>query len=168
MKKALIIIFCTGILLAYSVSVSHAQIFELCYPGNAFTPSINSTDYHKHFEGYIYLNGPSQLNCPVNFPPSANGKKVSRLSVTYMDNAGGGYVKVALYKLDRWSGDAVLVGSLESSSTGYSPRIFNMNLSKSKLKAKGIDNNRYAWYLYGFMSGFGDHLRIYQVTIRYE
>jgi hypothetical protein len=168
MKKVLSLIFGIGIFFVFLTSFSYAQFYELCYPGNAFTPSSNSVEYHKHIDGYLYLNGPHQFNYPVIFPASANGKKVSRLSVTYLDNVAGGYIRVALYKLDRWSGDATEVGILSSSSTGSSPFIFDMNLPKGQMKTRGIDNNRYAWYLYGYMSGFGENLRLYQVTVRYQ
>ena len=168
MKKVLFLIFGIGILLAFLTSFSYAQFYELCYPGNAFTPSSNRVEYQKHADGYFYLDGPHQFSCPVIFPAGANGKKVIRLSVTYLDNVSGGYIRVSLHKLDRWSGDATEVGSLSSSSTGFSPFIFNMNLPKGQMKARGIDNNRYAWYLNGYMRGFSDRLRLYQVTVRYE
>ena len=167
MKKVLTLIVGLGILL-FLTTPSYSQLYELSYPGNAFTPSTNTAGYTKHSEGSIYLDGAHQMNCTVNFPASANGMQVARISLTYVDNdSGGGYVGVTLYKLDRWSGNATVVGSLYSSGSGASPDIRYLNIPKSMLAARGIDNNRYSWYLYGYSTG-GVNQRIFQVTIRYE
>ena len=168
MKKVLHLVFGVGILAMFLTTPAFSQISEISVPGCAFTPSTNIVDYTKWFQGYIYVGSPSQLNCPVYFPESANGKQVTRLSFTFLDNNVGGTVSVSLYKLDRWSGQATPIGRISSNEAGASPDIMYRNIPKSYMSARGIDNNRYAWYLYGYMSDGGDSLRIYQVTIRYE
>jgi hypothetical protein len=168
MKKALTLIIGLGILLIFLTTPTYSQTYEICYPGNAFTPNSNNVDYSKDSEGYIFVAVSHQMNCTVNFPSSANGKQVTRISLSYLNNkSGGGNVGVTLYKLDRWSGTATEVGSLFSGFVDPSPNIKYLNSPKSMMTARGIDNNRYSWYLNGYSSG-GSDLRIYQITIRYE
>jgi hypothetical protein len=167
MKKSLALIIGLGILLIFLTLTAYSQIYEICYPGNAFTPNSNNVEFTKHSEGYIFLLGSHQMNCTVNFPASSNGMQITRISLAYLDNTSGGYVGTGLYKLDRWSGKATLVGTLYSELSEASPDIKRLNLPKNQLKARGINNNRYAWYLHGYSSG-GENLRLYYVTIRYE
>jgi hypothetical protein len=84
--------------------------------------------------------------CAVNFPDSANGMKVSRMSVTFMDNNGSADLEILLYKMNRWTGNISIVAFLSSSSKTDSSSIQFMNVPKIGMYAHGIDNNRYSWF----------------------
>lgn len=156
-----------GVLL---VTVTQAQSYEINFTGIDFDGHNQNVDYYYPTAGgYVYQpTSIGNLYAPVHFPVSASGLRVSRFSVTYYDFNAAGYVRVELYKKDRWNGGTTLVAQLQSSAAGNSSSIQFMNLPKSQMTATGIDNNRYAWFMLLYFSDNGSSLRLHQVTIRYE
>ena len=113
-------------------------------------------------EGYLYHD--------VNFPPSANGMNVSRLSMTfYLYGVPDQWhtMSANLYKIDRWTGYAYRVASVGGGIWSYSEQVQTKSIPKSQMQATRIDNHRYAWFLKGYF-GAPRLTRIYMVVIRYE
>jgi len=172
MKKRLFLFLGIGAFLILSSTFGVAD--ELSFNGIHFTPAFSHYDVAKSLSGYVYQDGASGgwMSAPVVFPNSASGMNVTRLSVTYWDNDPLYYLRVRLYKTDRWSGSSTMVADLESGAGEASASISYMNMPKSQMTAYGIDNNRYAWYLYFWRSdsdgSAGTDMRLNHVTIRYE
>jgi len=149
-------------------SSTFAQFYEISIPGNTFLPHDHTEQWARAYQGFLTMNGEAGAYiAPVIFPDSASGLRVSRLSVTYTDNCSG-YLTVYLYKRDRWVGwSGIQVASIQS--TGASAATRFMNVPGSLMAAYGINNNRYAWYLYAiFSSGTPFDLELAHITIRYQ
>ena len=156
-----------GVLILVFTSFSMAQRYHLTYAAGHF--SGDSSDVYSNF-GYSLSNSGlrSWLFAPVVFPDSANGMQVTRLSYSLLDNSVTGYIAVSLEKVDRWTGIATTVGFLASDYSGASNSIAYLNKPKSSMNGRGIDNNRWAWYLMAYFSEGDTPLNLYHVTIRYE
>jgi hypothetical protein len=162
-------IFAIGFVLAAS---SQAQFHEISYPGAAFQGQSEHEDYDI-YNGYLSKDQPGKCYCAVNFPDSANGMKVSRLSVTFMDYNSDSYLEIYLTKMDRWTGNITTVAVLSTYGKPHTTAIQYVNLPKSGMKAQGIDNNRYSWYLFcNFINSLitqpVSDIRLYSSIIRYE
>jgi len=160
MKKLFFIVLGVGIILILS-QPSFAQ-YELSFTGNSFNSPNNAQSIDKHYTGWVSTYG--QLHCQLNFPHWVSGYNVSRISATYYDNSLS-YLGVGLYKVDRWSGSSTYVCYM--TSEGAVDGIRYMNLPKSQMTAYGLDNNRYAWYIYAY-SGSETNIRLHSVTVRWE
>ena len=165
MKKNLFIIIGIGIIL---VTSGLAQFHEITYPGAAFYGRSPLTVYY--IDGYLHMGEEGTCYSAVNFPDSANGMKVSRISMIFMDNNNQAEIRLQLLKLDRWTGVSTEVAHLYSYLKPNSSSIQYMNLPKSGMRAQGIDNNRYSWYLRAMFDTDASvlNLRLYSVIIRYE
>ena len=170
MKKRLFLILGIGALLILSSTFSVSD--ELSFCGIHFTHSQSNYEHDQDLNGSIHQEGSAGwMTAALVFPNSATGMQVSRFSVTYVDNTATEYVRARLYKTDRWTGTSTKVAELESGVAEASTSIQYMNIPKSQMTAYGIDNNRYAWFLYLWFSdqsGAGTDLRLHHVTVRYE
>ena len=163
MKRIITLIF---FVLIFSSGIIFGQVYELSFTGSSFI-GINESEDYAHSWGWVWKTSTDgYLDCPVQFPPSANGMNVSRLSISCLDNSSVQAVKVRLYKVDRWTATETGVAWVESA--GVSPAIQFRNQPKSQMKATGIDSNRYAWILSAEFSSTNSLVRLYTVTIRYE
>jgi hypothetical protein len=169
MKRNLSLSLGMVVLLLLFSNLGLAQSYHLSYSGNVFNGNEPSRDYFKAANGYLYMpSGNGTHVAQVNFPDSATGLGVSRLSVSFLDNNNTAYLSLTLSKVDRWSGTWTAVGSVTTNGLGVSSAIRYLNIPKSALTGRGIDNNRYAFYLVVYFSGSGNTLRFYQATVRYE
>jgi len=169
MKKITLLGTSLLLLLFLFSSYGQAQTYHLSFSGNVFNGNEPSRDFFKAANGYLYMpSGNGTHVAQVNFPDSANGMGVSRLSVSYLDNNSSDYLLVHLSKVDRWNGTWTQVASVSSNGLLNSTDIRYLNIPKSQMTGRGIDNNRYAWYLVVYFSGSGNTLRLYNVTVRYE
>lgn len=168
MKNKPSLIFRVGILVLVLTSFGIAQRHHLTFTGANFNG--DSTDEYLNSGNSVSVQTTSHaLLAPVSFPDSANGMQVTRLSCTVWDNSVSGRILVSLLKVDRWTGSAHRVGKLETGLTQASNSLQYLNLPKSQMMARGIDNNRWAWYLEVYFSeGYPTLLQLYHVTIRYE
>jgi len=168
MKKSLLVLFGTGLLLLVLSSNGLAQSYELSFSANGFTGRSESEDYFNNY-GTIHKNTTvGWLICQVNFPASAEGMNVSRLSVSFVDNTNTGQLQVQLIKVDRWTGSAFTVADVSSGVSQASASIRFMNQPKSQMSATGITNNRWAWAIWANFGDSGSKLGLHSVTIRYE
>ena len=157
--------------LVLSASLSFAQVENLIIPytaffANAMLPASSSGD---DWDSSIpYLNRPDSagdLHAPIYFPPSADGKKIWRLGVRYYDNAAE-VLRVRLYKTDFLNGKTTEVAQWTSSGdasfqrTGY--------LRYWAMSGRGIDSNRYSWWVNVYFQNNGLDLRLYSIRIEYE
>jgi len=163
MKKVFFIALGVGMILLISSQPSFAQFYELSFTGNSFNPRLYSQQFDRHYDGYI-TSQQGQLSCQLNFPWWATGYNISRLSATFYDNSAN-YLRVAIVKVDRWTGNDTQVATVQS--TGAVNAIRYMNVPKSSMSAYGIDNNRYAFFIYLYFAGSSD-LRLHEVTVRWE
>ena len=170
MKKRLSLIIGIGAFLILFSTFNVAD--EISFNGCHFSHAQDEYEHDRDIDGSIHQNDSAGwMTAPIVFPDSATGMNVTRLSVTYRDNTASAYVRVRLYKTDRWSGLATEVAELESGVAEASTGVQYMNIPKSQMTGYGIDNNRYAWYLYCWFSdqaGAGVNLKLHQVTVRYE
>ena len=156
-----------GVLILVFTSFSMAQRHHLTYTGAHF--SGDSTGEHRNNGNWVSSNSASHvLYAPVSFPDSANGMQVTRLSCTLVDTSTSGRIGVTLVKVDRWTGYAINVCYLTSSLAFSSSSVQYLNVPKSQMTGRGIDNNRWAWYLMAYFSEGDTPLNLYHVTIRYE
>lgn len=161
-------IFAMAALILVFTSSSFAQQHHITYTGTGFIGWFDTEDF-QHLSGAVYKpTNPGWVDCQVNFPDSANGMQATRMSITYEDNSATGYLRVHLRKKDRWSGAFFEVAIINTGTTSASPSIRYLNIPKSQMSARGIDNNRYAWYLAVYFNEGGTSMRLHQVTIRYE
>jgi len=166
MKKTLLLLFGMGFLLLALSSVSLAQFYELSFSGTAFKGRFGSGDYGCNYNAIYRSTISGWLICPVNFPASAGGMNVSRLSVSFNDNSSSGELQVQLIKIDRWNGTHFIVADVSSGVVYASSSVSYMNQSKSLMSATGIDNNRWAWAIWAH---FDDTIiGLHSVTIRYQ
>ena len=172
MKKTLLVLFGMGFLLLALSSESLAQSYELSFSGTSFTGRSETENYFKNYGEIFKISSAGWLVCQVNFPASAGGMKVSRLSATFLDNTNLGELQVQLVKIDRWTGNSFIVGNVSSGLSQASASVSYMNQSRSLMSGVGIDNNRWAWAIWALFSETGgggrDVLRLHSVTIRYE
>jgi hypothetical protein len=109
----------------------------------------------------------TELTAGVNFPDSADGMKVQRVSISVIDNSAGSF-SVVLQKVDRWSGTVTWVAELTTAGLSSSGSVQYVNIPKSLMTAPGIDSDRYAWYVMVFFDSAGStNLYLKSVTIRY-
>jgi hypothetical protein len=156
-----------GILILVLTSFGMAQLHHLTFTGAHFNGGT-AVEYANsgHFVGKLNTGG--SLYAPISFPDSANGMQVTRLSYSAWDGSATGQITLFLVKVDRWTGNSTNVAS---NSTGIAAAVNSvqyLNLPKSQMGAKGIDNNRWAWYLRVYFSEGDTALYLYHVTIRYE
>ena len=165
MKKSLFFVVGIGAMLILFSSFSAAD--ELSFNGCHFSHAHDDYEHNRDINGNIHQDtSVGWMTAPLVFPAAATGMQVTRLSVTFYDNSAG-YVRVRLYKTDRWTGTSTEVGEL--TSTGTSTSVRYMNMPKNQMTGYGIDNNRYAWFIYCYFSAAdGTSLRLHQVTVRYE
>jgi hypothetical protein len=168
MRKTLNAIFGAMILLFLFASTGMAQRHHLNYTAAHFSGD-SSDNFLRTGDDIANLGtGMAWFDGAVNFPDSANGMQVTRLSCTLVDNSATGYLQVQLYKVDRWSGLSTLVGYLTTSAAFTSSSVIYLNIPKSQMNARGIDNNRWAWYLTAYFSEGNTVMGLSHVTISYE
>lgn len=169
MKRNLSLSLGMVVFLLLLCNLGQAQTYHLSFSGNVFNGNEPSRDYFKAANGYLYMpSGNGTHLVQVNFPDSATGLGVSRLSVSFLDNNPSAYLLVHLSKVDRWSGTWTQVGSVTTNGLAQSSAVRYLNIPRSAMTGRGIDNSRYAWYLVVYFSGSGNTLRLYNVTVRYE
>jgi len=168
MRKTLNVFFGVVFLLLVFTSQGLTQRHHLTFTGAHF--SGDSLDnFFRTGDGIANISsGEAWFDAPVNFPDSANGMQVTRLSCTILDNSITGFLQVQLYKVDRWSGLPVDVSYLSTNAPFAANSVIYMNIPKNQMKARGIDNNRWAWYLTAYFSEGKTALGVSHVTIRYE
>ena len=170
MKKGLFLIVGIGAMLILFSSFSMSD--EISFNGCHFSHAEDQYEHDRDIDGSIHQDTSSGwMTAPMVFPDSATGMNVTRFSVTYVDNTASAYVRVRLYKTDRWTGTSTEVAELESGVAEAAAGVQYMNMPKSQMTGFGIDNNRYAWYLYLWFSdgtGASHDLKLHQVTVRYE
>jgi hypothetical protein len=167
MKKSLILFLGLGILLCLMATTGFAQQYHLMYSGNHFRGYDFDDDWNG-FSGGIYgMTAGTELTTGVNFPDSADGMQVQRVSISVIDNSTGNF-RVALQKVDRWSGTVTWVAELTTAGLSSSSSVQYVNIPKSLMTAPGIDSDRYAWYIMVFFDSQGSvDLYLKTVTIRY-
>jgi hypothetical protein len=84
------------------------------------------------------------------------------------DSSVSGELTVVLGKVDRWTANTSYVASKSTGITAAVSSLQYMNLPKSQMVARGIDNNRWAWFLRVDFSEGNTSLYLHHVTIRYE
>ena len=170
MKKRLFLILGIGAMLILFSSFSAAD--ELSFNGCHFSHAHDDYEHNRDLNGSIHQDTDrGWMTAPMFFPDSATGMNVTRFSVTYVDNTASAYIRVSLYKVDRWTGTSTQVARLESGTAEASAGVQYMNMPKSQMTAFGIDNNRFSWFLYCWNSdadGAGTDLSLHHITVRYE
>ena len=167
MKKAISIFLGIGLVVGLFVVTGFAQQYHIVYSGADFK-GYNTTNEYRGYNGGVYaIREWSALWCGVHFPDSANGMQVQRVSISVVDNDDS-YLYVRLHKQDRWTGQIRQVAYLETEELPKSTSVQVVNIPKSQMNSYGIDNTRYAWYLFVvFYAPGSDEFRLNQVTIRY-
>jgi hypothetical protein len=171
LKKKLLLIFGIGVSLIMFSSFTSAQFHELSFCGTHFSHAHDEYEHNRDLDGSMHQeNSRGWMTAPVVFPDSASGMNVTRLSVSYRDNDATYGMIVRLYKTDRWTGQSHMVAELDSDDYSTSAAVQYMNLPKSQMQAYGIDNNRYAWFLYLYFNDPDGNtsVKLHQVTVRYE
>ena len=163
MKKVFFMTLGISALLFLCAVPSLAQIYELSFTGTTFNTSNETQSYTANFNGYMQTSG--QLRGQLNFPSWASGLNVSRLSATVYDNTTG-YVGIGIEKVDRWTGNRTQLCYIMS--PGESTSVQFLNVPGSAMTARGIDNNRYSFYFYSFISTNTSDLRLITVTVRFQ
>ena len=170
--KRLILVQGLVCVLVLSASLSFAQRENLIIPYTAFfadlmQPTFSTGDDWNSDGDYLYRNDNSgDLIAPIYFPPSADGKKIWRLGVLYYDNHASADLRVELYKTDFLSGNKTLVASWNSSGDTASKR--TGYLRYWAMSGRGIDSNRYSWWVRVGFEDSGTVLRLYSIRIEYE
>ena len=167
MKKVLFAIIGVLVLVFVFSSAGFAQQHHVTYTAGHFSGDSTVEFWNT---GNI-LGKPGEdgfLYAPVNFPDSANGMQVTRLSFSAWDNSVSGSLTVSLRKVDRWNGDFTNVCIKSTGTTAVMSSFQYLNVPKSQMVARRIDNNRWAWFLRVDFSEGDTPLYLYHVTIRYE
>ena len=168
MRKALITFFGILILLFVFASQGVAQRHHLTYSGPHFSGDA-ADNFHRQSSGIgNWGSAEAWFSAPVNFPDSANGMQVTRLSCTVRDNSTTGMLQIQLYKVDRWSGLSKAVAWKGTEVADAANFVRCLNTPKSQMMARGIDNNRWAWFLVIYFSEGNTDLVLFHATIRYE
>ena len=171
MKRSRNLIFSLALMLCMLSTLGTAQYHEISISKAGWVPENESEGYRIPVkQGYVEkMIDEGRLYHDVNFPPSANGMNVSRLSMTFYIDGGiddWSNLSVSLYKIDRWTGYAFYVAHVGANYLDFADQVQTKSIPKSQMRATGIDNHRYAWFLKGY---FGKRtLKIYMVVIRYE
>ena len=170
MRKRLFLILGIGIWLIASATGLLSQKGYVVVSGADFY----GTNYQQAYEnawGIVFsITGSASVICPVHFPPSADGKKIRSLQITFYDNnsdASSGWLRVRLYRMDRWSYApkhccTILPDGFWPEDPKYAT-VAGSAITGPRL----IKSNRYAWSLYVDLLQ-PSNLRLYSVTIMYE
>lgn len=135
-----------GILVLVLTSLGIAQRHHLTFAGAHFYGD-STKEYRNNGNGVSAQTTFQDLLAPVSFPDSANGMQVTRLSCTLLDNSVSGRISVSLVKVDRWTGYVTTLGYLQTENAFASGSVQYLNIPKSQMTGRGIDNNRWAWFL---------------------
>lgn len=167
MKRYSIVFF---LFLALMAAPVLGQFEEITISKAGWIPENESDGYVIHASGaYFYKTaGGGYLHHDVNFPASANGKQVTRLSLVCYDNDTFDHLSVRLCKIDRWTGVETEVGYVGTANLADSDSLLFRNQPKSQMTARGIDNSRYSWCLRARFTDGSAELRIFMAVIRFE
>ena len=156
------------ILVLVFASAGFAQRYHLNYSSGHFSGDTADNFFKTSSALGNLFSGEAWLYAPVVFPDSANGMQVTRLSCTLRDNSVTGQMQVQLIKVDRWSAQSTYVGWVSSGIPFAATAVQYLNLPRSQLSARGIDNNRWSWVLAVYFSEGNTQLGVSHITLRYE
>jgi hypothetical protein len=164
--------------LASLVVTAHSQEAVIIAPcalnGDDYTdPYEQEGDTPSETHAYVYTWVPTGESAadgfyaPINFPPSANGKRIYRLTVSYYDFDSGEQIAVYLRKVNIYNNQAVVVGSV-GSGTAFASNIWSyMKKGGNTMSYRTIDNSRYAWYVFVYV-GDNANTRVGPIKVEYN